>query len=391
MLKIAIVNDCGLPPENLGGVEQYTSDLASILQEAGNDITVVCPSSSSNRNKYNFNLHEIKPFGNFWKNRLEFRVTYYVRYKRLYKALKQIINKVDIIHTHNPYSAGLVGSIIGANYKKPIVMTFHLNLLNFFNEERPRYHEKIAKSSLRNYKNFVVNTNTLKDALIERFKIDSNYIKVISPYVNIEKFNLGVSGEIVRKELNIPKNSVVLLFVGRLVTTKDVLTLLKAIKHMRDDNMFCLIIGNGPLENDLKKYCQNNNLGLEKKIFFLNKITVDNLPKYYAACDIFVLPSISEGFGLTFLEAWASGKSVIGTDIPIVKNEVIKNGINGLIFERGNYYSLAEKIKDLINNTETRMRMGLAGRTLVENNFSARIFLTKHLKLYENLITNRGK
>ncbi|MEI8347574.1 MAG: glycosyltransferase [Pseudomonadota bacterium] len=88
-----------------------------------------------------------------------------------------------------------------------------------------------------------------------------------------------------------------------------------------------LIIGSGQLETELKN--QVKILKLEKSVLFLGAIKHDDLPPYFATADIFVSPSLEEGFGITFVEATASGCFSIGTNVGGIKEIIPKDDIDG--------------------------------------------------------------
>ncbi|HEY7587100.1 MAG TPA: glycosyltransferase family 4 protein, partial [Candidatus Deferrimicrobiaceae bacterium] len=96
-----------------------------------------------------------------------------------------------------------------------------------------------------------------------------------------------------------------------------------------------------------------------------------NLPRLYAACDVFVLPSVSrlEAFGIVALEAMSTGKPVVVADIPGVR-EVIEDGSEGLLAEPVNPQDLAEKVQRLIADPQLRAEMGRRGREKVLSAFS---------------------
>src|SRR5439155_826040 len=102
----------------------------------------------------------------------------------------------------------------------------------------------------------------------------------------------------------------------------------------------------------------------------LGRVSDENLPKVYAACDVFVLPSVSrlEAFGIVALEAMATAKPVIVADIPGVR-EVIEDGREGLLADPLNARDLAEKIRRLLADPEARRVMGERGREKVLESF----------------------
>ncbi len=110
---------------------------------------------------------------------------------------------------------------------------------------------------------------------------------------------------------------------------------------------------------------------VEDKVIFTGTVPFDDIPKYFAACDVFILPSISrlEAFGLVVLEAMASSKPVIVSNIPGVM-ELVTDGQEGLHSEPMNAEDIAKKIKLLLSNPNLRKKMGENGRKKVLDKFT---------------------
>jgi rhamnosyl/mannosyltransferase len=108
-----------------------------------------------------------------------------------------------------------------------------------------------------------------------------------------------------------------------------------------------------------------------KNIIFAGKASDDKLPEYYAACDVLVLPSVSrlEAFGLVMLEALSSGKPVITSDMPGMR-EVVVDHIDGLWAEPLDSHDIAEKVRTLLEDDDMRRRFGANGRMKVEARFT---------------------
>jgi len=122
------------------------------------------------------------------------------------------------------------------------------------------------------------------------------------------------------------------------------------LKQIPDAHL--ILIGKGPLLNRLKKL--SHSLGIQKNVTFLGFIKSNELLRYYASVALFVLPSELEGFGQVILEAMASGTPVICANI-LPMSEIIGHG--GKTFILNDSKDLAEKIIDLLENEEKRLRL----------------------------------
>ncbi|NQT95210.1 MAG: glycosyltransferase family 4 protein, partial [Candidatus Omnitrophica bacterium] len=123
-----------------------------------------------------------------------------------------------------------------------------------------------------------------------------------------------------------------------------------------------------------------------KKNTFINVFTLEEIVSLYALCDVCVYPSSSpEPFGLTMLEAQASGKPIIVTNSGGMP-EVIKDGINGFIIGVKDHETLASRITQLLLNKRLSERLGYTGREIVETNFTKEVMARNVSKVYERVL-----
>lgn len=177
-----------------------------------------------------------------------------------------------------------------------------------------------------------------------------------------EKFNRQHMIES-RKALGIPVNSYVVLYVGRPFRRKGFHTLLNAWQNIESLDSENVLLIAGCNDNDVI-----NAVGFPVK----NVLTlgyVDNLHPCYAACDTVVLPSYHEGFPYSLLEGAASGKPLIGSDIPGIDSIIINNE-NGLLVPPRDSLALSNAFVNLRDHQSLRKRFGYAGRRYVEQYFS---------------------
>ena len=129
-------------------------------------------------------------------------------------------------------------------------------------------------------------------------------------------------------------------------------------------------------------------LGVAGRVQFAGDVPAAELPFYYAACDVFVLPSSerSEAFGLVQLEAMAAGKPVVCTELGTGTSFVNVDGETGFVVPARDPRALASAITNLIDDDRLRVQMGAAGRARVQNQFLLKDMVDRVVALYEDLI-----
>ncbi len=157
------------------------------------------------------------------------------------------------------------------------------------------------------------------------------------------------------------KNSV--LFVGRLIKLKGVYDLLKAFEQVKKSvpDAVLFIAGYGEEEGGMKKMIRERGIN---DVIFLGKINKKGVARYMKSCEVLVLPSYSEGFPLVLVEAMACGMPIVTTNARGLP-EIIKNGLNGLIVNVGNYDDLAAKCKSFL--TDDRLRLNVSKRNTIDS------------------------
>ncbi len=176
----------------------------------------------------------------------------------------------------------------------------------------------------------------------------------------------------------------ILLFVGRLRYYKGLEYLLEALCELPRAQL--IVVGTGPMERAWRAMARQ--LDVDDRVVFVGAVRDAELPAYYAACDVFVLPSSerSEAFGLVQLEAMASGKPVVSTELGTGTSFVNADGETGFVVPARDARALAAAITRLIDNEALRTRMGIAGRARVQQEFSLDKMVDRVMAVYDNLI-----
>jgi glycosyltransferase involved in cell wall biosynthesis len=158
-----------------------------------------------------------------------------------------------------------------------------------------------------------------------------------------------------------------LLFVGRLVYYKGLRVLLQAAREWRGT---IVIVGEGPLEAELRRLAAN--LGLGDRVQFAGRVEDEQLPAYYQACDAFVLPSLvrTEAFGVVQVEAMAAGVPVVSTRLPTGVPWVNQDGVTGFVVPPNDSAALGVALQRLAGDEALRRHLGDGGRRRADAVFS---------------------
>lgn len=299
----------------------------------------------------------------------------------------------DVIHVHLPFAANILVTV----YKKlgeKMVYTAHIG------EEKKRFNLNSSTPFLlkvfspdiylmkRIKKSTVLNEN-LKLMLTLK-GVGSQKLEVIPNGVDVHEFGNYSKDELERIEWKYKiTGKITIMFAGTITPRKGVEVLIKAaeivLKQGYKDVIF-LFCGNIQIDREFVKRIMRyiRNRRLEDYVKFTGFTSYKDLKALYSACDMFVLPSFEEGFGLVLTEAMASGKPLIGSNIGGIPVQV-KNGWNGFLFDPGNYKQLAERIIYLIENVDVKKRMGKNSRRLAEEVFDWNNIIKKYLEIYREV------
>ena len=299
----------------------------------------------------------------------------------------------DLIHTtFFPYFNLLIALMIGKIINKPTVCT------PFFHFSNPRYHNEHLSEALKKFDRIIACTALEKKALTEKLGISEKKIKIISMGVNFKKFNH--SSEQITNDFRFKckffkpneKDYKMVLFCGYKNFEKGALSILKAIPNILKEFPKVYFVFIGP-----STIAYNRELAKLKKIVKprIINLTPDNLKGYYdpkkiaafKETDIFLMPSRSDAYGIAYLEAWASGKPVIGANIGATP-EVIRNNLDGLLVEFNNYEDIANKVVTLLKNEHFSNKMGQEGKRKVHKSLSWYDVAEKTHQVYKELIHN---
>jgi 1,2-diacylglycerol 3-alpha-glucosyltransferase len=337
-MRIGFFTDTFLPQRN--GVVTSLLGFGPELVKRGYEVFVFCPQSN------------VKEYGGMIVHSYP-SVTFrpYQEFKIAVPRGSERVPKLDIVHTHSPFSLGVFGLRVSKKQKIPRVSTFHTVL-----SEYVRYLSRFGKGFFRGiawrycrlyynrHRNIIAPSNALKRVL--RGHHIKKPIAVIPTGIDIDFFKPAKKGN-ARKQLGIKNDEKVFLSLGRLGYEKNIDVVLKALENI-DGKL--IIAGGGPAEKKLKKLKME--LGLRNKVSFTGYIPEKLKPLYYSAVDALVIASESETQGVVVAEAMACGTPAIAADF-LALPEIVKDGKNGYLFEPGD----VEVLSQILQNFKPTKRM----------------------------------
>ncbi len=224
-------------------------------------------------------------------------------------------------------------------------------------------------------------------SLLERVPFER--IVVIHNGIDLRELDKIVStlvGEQLPKSLGLNLGAPVVGSIGRLIPEKGYETFIRAAKEILSSipGISFLLVGDGPDRQRLEKLADE--LGLREKFLFLG--FQEHVQAFLRSFDIFVLPSVHEGFGLTILEAMAMQKPVVATAVGGIP-EVVANGESGILVTPQNPQGLAEAILTLLQERSKATEMGKKGRKIVEERFTLERMLKETEEVYSHLLSGK--
>jgi len=254
----------------------------------------------------------------------------------------------DLVHSHY-WLSGVVGRWAGKAWQVPQVFMFHtlgaLKNRAVGSEEEPELRITIEKQLATECDRILTGTEREKRHLVELYGASPRRIRVVPCGVDLNRFQPSDQQKS-RARLGLNGDERVILYVGRFDPIKGVDRLLAAAARIRAEvPIRVVLVGGGeedaPEVRALRALCSE--LSIEPCVAFVGRRPHGDLPDYYRAADVLVLPSHYESFGLVVLEALACGTPVVATRVGVVE-DIVHNGVNGRVVPDNTPESLAEGV-----------------------------------------------
>ncbi len=287
--------------------------------------------------------------------------------------------KIQIVHTHThkPNTTARIAAILAGI---PIIIANEHNVDEWKNAFQKLIDRFLSRSTDRI---IVVSKGVQK--FCQSTGIPSCKFHLIYNGIELDKFNNKKLRDKKRKELGIDENTCVIGTVGRIHPQKGHEFLIDVVEKLltEHESLLFLIIGEGYLKEEL--ILKVKSLNLSENFRFLGER--EDIPQLLSCMDIFVLPSLREGFPNTILEAMASSLPVVATDVGGVRELIIQDE-TGFIVPPANLTALYEGLSKLIQDKDLRYKMGNAGYERVKE-FSIDKMAKETENLYQELIKEK--
>lgn len=375
-LKIGFFTDTYIPQVN--GVVTSIELFRKEMEKQGHEVYIFAPSPKQKSDtKKIFRFHSMKflPYPGI-------RIA--IPYSRAaHESAKKI--KLDIIHSHDPFSIGLFGLWLAKKFKIPYIHTYHTLYPEYVHYIwKAKITENLAKKMSRDFCNqcsAIVSPSTKIKNKLKKWGVKKS-IATIATGINLSEIKKTTKKEVeeFKKELGIEKNDKIVLFLSRIAKEKNIDFLLSAAKKMEKESVKFIITGDGPYRKEAEEKSKKRKI---KNIMFTGYIKREQIPKIYKAANVFAFPSTSETQGLVIAEAMTSGLPVIAVKDSATA-DIVTNNYNGYLTNK-NIKDFSGKIKKVLNGKKIHAKFSKNAKETVKN-FSIEKKSKELLGLYQEQI-----
>jgi phosphatidylinositol alpha-1,6-mannosyltransferase len=279
--------------------------------------------------------------------------------------------KIKGLHCGQPISAGLVGLLFRKLFGIPYC-------LYVYGGETAKYQKYIVvvpilRLILKSARRIIVNSEFTRKEF-QGYGIEAEHLIKVTPGVDIERFRPDIDVDSLKRRYHL-EGKKVLLTVARLSERKGHDMAIRVLTRVlsRFPDLIYIIVGQGPQEKRLKQLVKEE--AVQDHVLFAGSISEEDLPSYYLASDVFLMPNRQtegeetfEGFGTSFIEASACAKPVIAGRSGGVEDAVV-DGVTGILVDPLNKDEIAQVLIRLLSDEAYAKSLGVQGRARVEQQF----------------------
>lgn len=367
-LRIAMLSSDYLP--NIGGIATHIAGLSWGLQQLGHHVQVIVPRWTFpwrhvGASSQSINGTDVVRLGIPFHPRLK---PLYWEFERLWVTRFVRAERIDVIHWHT-FEQRAVANLHGPAK----VFTNHSSVFLAYRDQISKREQMRAILSPAHV--VITPSHELADATVEA-GFDRDRTFPLPNGVDTTKFAPNVDGSEVRARLGIAENEILILCARRLVKKNGVIYWVQAIPKLLErvhTSVKFLFVGDYEIRDEYSSRTEVLNaierLSLGNRVIWTGRIANEEMPAYFAASDIVVLPSLVEATSIAGLEAMASGKPLIGTNVGGIP-EILSDNETGILVPPGNSEALANAAAELVNNPSRMHVMGQSARQRVVDKFS---------------------
>lgn len=350
----------------IGGRETIVLLLAEELNRRGHEVAVLTPDMG-------------RPSLGYKTFKYEYDVD------KISKVIKDFTP--DVISSHTFYLSPLV---LEANQKlqTPVTLTVHGDLLNYGKEED----KKMFLDMVPKLDKVIAVCEHGNNQLREKGSVGSDKLELIRYGVDTELFNKAKTDKSeIRRILKLPQDKFIFVTPARMTYYKGIEFLLEAIKRTKNKEKLCFLIATPPARHreDETAYTEKIfNIVSEKGLqdsFALSFFDFNTMPFLYNACDVFILPSMTEQLPVSILEAQASQIPVIATDVGGV-SEIVKSQETGFLIKYGDELALVEAINEVYKKQVVVQGLVEKSRSMVVEQYNKNIMADNYESLFNRIL-----
>ena len=287
-------------------------------------------------------------------------------------------HQLELFHVHYaiPHAiAGLLARQMLGDGAPRLVTTLHGTDITLVGQDRSFF--EITRFGIERSDGVTAVSEFLRRMTVEEFQV-RNEIEVIPNFVDVSLYSLEQRD---RSAYAAPGQKV-LLHISNFRPMKRVLDVVRILERVsREVDAVLLMVGEGPERSSAQALARR--LGLQDRLRFLGQ--QQSVEEIAGLADVFLLPSELESFGLTALEAMASGVPVVGSDVGGLP-EVVRHAESGYLLPVGDVEGMAARTLEILKDDERRREMGQAGRRRAEALFGADRVVTQYERYYEKVL-----
>jgi glycosyltransferase involved in cell wall biosynthesis len=358
---------------DIGGIAVYVINLARCLKQEGVDVVVASGGGELENRLAEDGIRHVR-LG--IRTKSEFGISVW---RSLPKLNRHVLEEgYDLVHAQTR-----VAQVLACLSRKftavPYVSTCH----GFFRSDR------IGRRLFPCWgSNVIAISKSVREHLKKDFSMPPGKVTMIYNGIDVDRysrFRIGEKDEDLARGFGIDKNVFVVGTVGRLSSVKGHNFLIEAFSAAvpRQPAMRLLIVGEGPEEKALGEQVRLS--GLEDKVFFTSGKN-KTLESFFSVMDVFCLASVSEGLGFSLMEAMASGRPCVASDIGGL-SELIDNGEDGLLVPARDPEALSGAILRLAEDGDLRKRIAKKAREKALRDFSVRYSALSTIEVYKRVMS----